>query len=351
MRRTAIFRDDLFLEHIPGFGHVESPERLRAIYEALDRSPGRDAFLYPAWAPAAPEILALNHTRPYIRRVAETAGRNFTSLDPDTMTSERSFEAACLAAGAAVHGVDLMLRGEAENGFALVRPPGHHAEKDRAMGFCLFNNIAIAARYALLQPTIERVLVVDWDLHHGNGTQHAFYDSDRVFYFSTHLYPYYPGSGALPEAGTGRGEGYTLNLPLPPGQGDLAYARIFRDLLIPVARAYRPDLILVSAGFDIGAGDPLGGMAVSAAGFGYLTRLLVELAGELCRGRLLMLLEGGYHLQGLRDGVLAVLDGLAGSSHLTPGLPAAALAAMERPDIEVPMLAAALNLAKTYWDV
>jgi len=170
MGGTAIFRDDIFLEHIPAFGHVESPDRLRVIYEALDQAPGRQAFQFPAFTPASFETLALNHGKNYIKQVAATAGRNFTSLDPDTMTSECSYDAACLAAGAVTGGVDLILRGETENGFALVRPPGHHAEADRAMGFCLFNNIAIGARHALRQPGIERVLVVDWDLHHGNGT-------------------------------------------------------------------------------------------------------------------------------------------------------------------------------------
>ena len=347
MAATAVFRHDLFLEHDPGYGHPESPERLRVIYQALDRPEAQTGLIFPDFAPATTAELALNHTLPHIERVAATVGKSYAMLDPDTVTSPRSYEAACLAAGAAIAGARLIMSGAAKNGFALVRPPGHHAECDHTSGFCLFNNIAIAARYAMDELGARRVLIVDWDLHHGNGTQHSFYDTDRVLYFSTHQYPYFPGSGALHEVGQGAGEGYTVNVPLPGGQDDRAFARIFRELLSPVARQFKPDLILVSAGFDIYQGDPLGSMAVTTDGFAYLTRLLMSLAAELCQDRLLLVLEGGYHLTGERDGVMAVLAELAGRSILGPDL-------VKELDTATPPLAAldnARNIAKKHWNL
>jgi len=227
-----------------------------------------------------------------------------------------SYDAALLAAGTGLRGLDLLFAGEIDNGFSLVRPPGHHAENGKAMGFCLFNNIAVAARYAINNLDVERVLLVDWDLHHGNGTQHAFYESDKVLYFSTHQYPYYPGTGAPTESGAGRGVGFTLNVALPAGVGDAAYAAVFNELLIPVARQYRPQLILLSAGYDIHQNDPLGGMGVTNTGLAYLSRVLVELAQELCDGRLFAFLEGGYDLDGLRDGVVATLGEMTSESTL-----------------------------------
>jgi acetoin utilization deacetylase AcuC-like enzyme len=345
MPKTAIFMDDLFLEHRPGPGHPEGPERLTGLYQALKDPALRDHFLFPSFPPADRELLALNHTPAHIDRVAATAGKAFEVLDPDTMTSPRSYEAACLAAGAGVEGVRLLLTGQIDNGFALVRPPGHHAEPSRTSGFCLFNNIAIAARYALARQGLSRVLIVDWDLHHGNGTQHAFEETDQVLYFSTHQYPYFPGTGSLPETGTGRGEGFTINIPLHGGQGDGDYARLFNELLVPVTRQYRPELILVSAGFDTYGGDPLGTMQVTPDGFAYMTRVLRELAAELCGGRLLLLLEGGYALQGLKAGVLAVLSELRGASGL-PESRARELATAAEP---LPPLDHARQMQKNYW--
>ena len=312
MSGTAIMKSELFLEHDPGFSHVESPDRLISIYNGLAEYEEMDCFVFPELTPAENSQLELVHTPDHVNRIAETADQGFVSLDPDTGASSRSYEAAALAAGAVVQGTRMVVDGEVDNVFALVRPPGHHAEADRAMGFCLFNNVAVAAAYALEELGLNRVLIVDWDLHHGNGTQHSFYDTDQVLYFSTHMYPYYPGSGALQELGSGSGEGYTVNVPLSGGVNDEAYAAIFNDLLAPIARQYKPEMIMVSAGYDIYVADPLGTMAVTAAGFAYMTRILKGLAAELCGGRLLLTLEGGYNLEGLREGVLATLGELAG---------------------------------------
>ncbi len=312
MRRTAVYRDELFLEHDPGFGHVESPDRLRVINEELDKGETGQNLVYPAFDPASLETISLNHSTGLVQRVAATAGQPHDYLDADTQTSARSFDAACLAVGALTDGMQRIADREIDNAFCLVRPPGHHAEHDRAMGFCLFNNVAIAAKWSREHLGMERIFIVDWDLHHGNGTQHSFYDTDSVFYCSTHQYPYYPGTGAVGEAGRGEGEGYTLNIPLPGGQGDFEYALIFDRLVAPVARQYKPRFILVSCGFDIYGGDPLGGMQVTPSGFAALTRIMQNLADEVCEGRLLITLEGGYNLTGMKDGALAVLSELCG---------------------------------------
>lgn len=312
MRRTAVYRNDLFLEHQPGFNHVESPDRLRVIYDELDRMETWPGLVYPQFETASPEVIGLNHSPRLIKRVAETAGRRSDFLDADTWTSPKSYEAACLAVGAVIDGIQRIAAGEVDNAFCLVRPPGHHAEGDRAMGFCLFNNIAVGAKWALTRLDLERIVILDWDLHHGNGTQRSFYDTDEVLYCSTHQYPYYPGTGALLETGEGRGEGFTLNVPLPGGQDDHDFIRIFRELFVPVIRRYRPQLILVSCGFDIYQGDPLGTMRVTPAGFAHMTRIILNLAQELCDRRLLITLEGGYNLTGMRDGAIAVLAELCG---------------------------------------
>jgi acetoin utilization deacetylase AcuC-like enzyme len=343
MSETVILKDDLFLEHIPDFNHVECPDRLEVIYGALSNR--EEDFLTPECVPATTAMLEMVHTPEHVAMVAETAGKSFSSLDPDTQTSPRSYDAACLAAGAVVQGVDMVVAGEAANGFALVRPPGHHAEAHKAMGFCLFNNVAVAARHAIENLGLQRVLVVDWDLHHGNGTQHIFYDCAEVFYISTHAFPYYPGTGSMMETGTGSGEGFTLNIPLPGSQDDRAFGQVFKQVIVPVARQYKPQLIIVSAGFDIYQGDPLGTMAVSASGFGYLARILKELAEEVCQGKILFSLEGGYNLNGLRDGVMAVLAELSGNDALAPE----SIAVMSGEGREQLIIDQVLDIAKNYW--
>ena len=349
MRRTAVYRDDLFLEHRPGFDHVESPDRLVVIYDELDRPGTGKNLVYPRFSPAAPEIIGLNHSPALIKRLAETAGRNHDFLDADTQTSARSYDAACLAAGALIDGMRRIVAGEVDNCFCLVRPPGHHAERNRAMGFCLFNNVAIAAAWALAELGMERILILDWDIHHGNGTQNSFYKSNKVLYFSTHQFPFYPGTGALIETGEGEGEGFTLNVPLPGGQGDQDFRDIFTELLVPVTRQYRPQFILVSCGFDIYGGDPLGTMRVTPAGFAWMTRIVQQLAAEMCQGRLLVTLEGGYNLTGMRDGSLAVLTALCGEK-LAAGFPDYLEEGGATPPGDQPWyLKQAIALAKSYW--
>lgn len=314
MRKTAIFKSDLFLMHDTGQNHPERIDRLRVIYNYLDRPEIKQKFIFPSFYAADIEHLSRNHDQNLVERVAATAGKPNDFLDQDTVTSAKSFDAACHAAGSVMTGIDLLVNQEIDNGFALVRPPGHHAEKDRSMGFCLFNNVAVAARYAKEKYQMDRILIVDWDLHHGNGTQFAFYDSPEVLYLSTHQHPYYPGTGSLDEVGVSDGEGFTINIPLPGGLEDRDYAAIFNDVVMPVGRDFKPQLILVSAGFDIYKGDPLGSMSVGPAGFAYMTRLLVQLAEEMCDGKILITLEGGYNLKGQRDGALAVLSELLGST-------------------------------------
>jgi len=332
--KTAILKSDVFLAHDPGFSHVENPSRLEVVYDGLNSFAGMGDILFPEPTPATRADLLRVHSPAHVDRIAATAGKAYEVLDADTCTSARSYEAAVLAAGAVVGAARLVAAGEVENGFALVRPPGHHAEKDYAKGFCLFNNVAVAAAYALSELGLKRVMIVDWDLHHGNGSQNSFYQTDQVLYFSTHMYPYYPGSGALQELGSGRGKGYNVNVPLSGGMNDIAYASIFNEVLAPIARQYQPEMIMVSAGYDIYYGDPLGTMAVTEVGFAYLTRVVKNLAAELCNGRLLLTLEGGYSLTGLRDGVLASLGELAdipGSPELVGKIAALAEAGFGRP--------------------
>lgn len=310
--KTGVVTDPIFMEHNPGPYHPESPERLRTLYEMLEDEDLAGGFLRVRPRAASREDLERVHEPRYIDRVAATAGQSRVSLDPDTQTSPRSYEAALMAAGGCLEAVDRIMAGEIHNAFAMVRPPGHHAESSRAMGFCLFNNVAVAARYAQARHGLKRVMILDWDLHHGNGTQWTFYEDPTVLYGSTHQYPYYPGSGSYGEIGRGAGIGYTVNVPLSVGHGDSEYLGIYRRVFSAIGRVFRPELLIVSAGFDIYHGDPLGGMAVSPSGFGILTRVLLDMAREVCSGRLLVALEGGYDLEGLRQGAKAVLMELMG---------------------------------------
>jgi acetoin utilization deacetylase AcuC-like enzyme len=323
--QTGIVKDRRFMEHNMGAFHVETPQRLEVIYRMIEERI-KFTFLDIEPRPASEEELGLIHTTPYIQSIKSTSGKERVHLDPDTSTSARSWEVACLAAGGVLKAADLIMEGEIRNGF--VRPPGHPAEASRAMGFCLFNNIAIGAAYLVRKHGLKRILVADWDLHHGNGTQHSFYDHRDVLYFSTHQYPHYPGTGHWSEIGTGEGEGFTVNVPLRAGKTDGDYVHIFRSILRPIASQYEPEFILVSAGFDIYEGDPLGGMNISSRGFGALASELMDLAADLSRKRILLALEGGYNLQGLQDGVEQVLHSLSGEA-AEPAIEPTAASALE----------------------
>lgn len=314
MNKTGIVRDDRYLDHRPSAFHPESPERLEAIYAMLDEPDMADRFLKVPARPADRDDLLRVHASVYVDRIAATEGNAQCVLDPDTFTSPGSYRAALLAAGGFCRAISMVVSGELHNAFALVRPPGHHAERNRAMGFCLFNNMAIGATYAQKHHHRERILIADWDLHHGNGTQHTFENDPSVLFFSTHQYPYYPGSGAFTEAGKAHGQGFTVNVPLSAGHGDGEYIAIFENILKPIALEFHPDLILVSAGFDNHTDDPLGGMLLTPEGFAGLTRSLMAIADICCEGKMVLTLEGGYHLKGLKDSVKAVLLELSGAS-------------------------------------
>ncbi|RPJ01251.1 MAG: histone deacetylase, partial [Deltaproteobacteria bacterium] len=240
--------------------------------------------------------------------------KNQVRFDPDTVTSPKTYQAAWMAAGGVMEAIRAVLAGEVQNAFALIRPPGHHARRDRAMGFCIFNNLAIGARYAITHHGLKRVMIVDWDLHHGNGIQEIFYPDPDVLYVSLHRYPYYPWTGGAEEVGEGPGRGFNINVPLDMGCSDSAYSNIFRHLLFPVARRFKPEIILVAAGFDIHHNDPLRSMNVTETGLARMTQLLMEMADVLCRKRLILALEGGYNSEALRDSVAVVLWELAGRS-------------------------------------
>jgi len=319
MGRTAIVRDNRFLDHRTGDYHPENHKRLEVIYSMLDESDMAGRFSSIETRAATRRELLAVHNEEHLNLIESTSGKKSFSLDPDTPTSAGSYEAALYAAGGLCSAVEAVAEGSVENAFALVRPPGHHAERDYAKGFCLFNNIAIGARYAQEIHHVKRILVVDWDLHHGNGTQHSFEDDPSILYFSTHQYPYYPGTGAFDQAGKGQGEGFTVNVPLSIGHGDGEYMGIFEKILKPIALEFDPDLILVSAGFDIYEDDPLGGMTVTTNGFAGLTRSLLNIGKACCDGKIVITLEGGYNLEGLRRSVKAVLKELAGLSETDMG--------------------------------
>jgi acetoin utilization deacetylase AcuC-like enzyme len=313
MGRTGFVYHPQYLEHDMGAGHPESPDRLRAIVARLERSGVFSRLVRIEPFPASDEWITQVHTVSYVetlKRRAPTSGR--VSLDPDTSMSSGSLAAAYLAAGGAIAAADAIVAGSVEHAFCAVRPPGHHAERDRAMGFCLFNNVAIAARYLQRRHAMARVLIVDWDVHHGNGTQHTFDNDPSVLFFSTHQYPFYPGTGRATETGDGRGAGATINVPMNVGEGDDTYREVFQKVLLPAADAFQPDFVIVSAGFDAHKDDPLASMGLTEEGYADLTRMVVSIARRHSRGRLLSCLEGGYNLQALSASVerhlLALLD-------------------------------------------
>jgi acetoin utilization deacetylase AcuC-like enzyme len=307
---TGFFTDDLFLEHLTGT-HPERPERISSARTKLEQQSYFGSLKQFPKRFATDEELRLVHPQDHITRVENMSQRGGGMLDADTVVSRRSAEAARLAVGAGLQAVDALVRGEAERAFLLVRPPGHHALADRAMGFCLFSNIAVCARYAQ-QQGFAKVAIVDWDVHHGNGTEAIVYDDPTVLFTSIHQYPFYPGTGAASDTGRGAGEGATLNVPMAAGSSDADYERQFRDRIIPALERFQPDILLISAGFDAHRADPLGGMHLSTEVFARLTAMVTTVANAQCNGRVISMLEGGYDLTALADAVeahVAVLKG------------------------------------------
>jgi acetoin utilization deacetylase AcuC-like enzyme len=325
-RVVAVVEDPRYREHDGPPGHPERPDRLVAVGEALE---ARRAALTAISAREADDSeLRRIHGARHLAHIAEATRLAPVRLDADTYANAHSERVARLAAGGAIDLVRAVASGRAHAGIAAVRPPGHHAEASQAMGFCLFNNVAVAARAVQAELGVGKVLVIDWDVHHGNGTQHSFEDDPSVLYFSTHQFPHYPGTGDWHEIGSGRGEGATVNVPMPAACGDAEYLAVFERVLAPIARHFAPELILVSAGFDAHRDDPLASMDVSAAGYYGMAARARALADELCGGRIACVLEGGYAMSGLREGVAALVEALAAPA--TPATPEQAVASSSR---------------------
>lgn len=310
MARTAFYYHPEFLAHQAGVDHPECPDRLEAIMAGLEREGLLDQLGVRQPSPAAVQSLTRIHTPEHVEHLARLSslGR-LVAIGPDTGLSPATYGAACLAVGAVEEAIDAVAAGEADNAFCAVRPPGHHAERDQAMGFCYFNNVAIGARHVQERHGFARVAIIDWDVHHGNGTQHSFEEDPSVFFFSIHQFgPYfYPGTGAYNEQGKGPGLGYTVNAPMPPGANDADYLRVFRQVLRPAIDRFQPDFILLSAGFDAHQADPLGELELSTDGFAQLTGEVRSMAQDHCQGRLVSLLEGGYDLDATAASVAAHL--------------------------------------------
>jgi acetoin utilization deacetylase AcuC-like enzyme len=306
VKRTAVVVDKEYLKHVPGDAHPERPERIGALLDLAADLDREQFVLVPPRSARRAEVEQI-HDSDHVRLVESTSTVNRYALDGDTITCRDSFGVALLAAGGFLTVLDSIAAKESENGFALVRPPGHHALPNRAMGFCLFNTMAIGAEYLKRSHGAKKIMIVDWDVHHGNGTQDAFYHDPAVLFLSTHQYPYYPGTGAVNEVGAGAGEGFTINVPLPAGCADRQYLQAFQDVVIAAAEKFCPEWVLVSAGFDPHQRDPLGGMGVTEQGFGVMARTLLDLASKFADGRIAFLLEGGYDLAGLRNSTAAVL--------------------------------------------
>ncbi len=309
--RLFFYYHPLFLKHLEGVHHPENPHRLEVILEYLK--------LRGVWEkvtriqPVAADLswVETNHAKTYVDYVRQSCEEPLHTLDGgDTLVTPDSFRAAELAVGAALQAVDALLTGKAAGAFCALRPPGHHAEYDRAMGFCLFNNVAIAARYALEKHGLDRVFILDWDVHHGNGTQHSFESSPEVFYCSLHQWPLFPGTGSSDETGSGAGTGFTMNFPLPAGTGEAEYLRILQEKILPVVRDFKPQLFIISAGFDAHRDDPLAGMELSTTTFGEMTRMVRRELDPLAGVKILSVLEGGYHLTALAESVFEHLRAL-----------------------------------------
>jgi acetoin utilization deacetylase AcuC-like enzyme len=342
-----VISDPVFDQHLEGIFHMESRKRTRALASILANDPFADRVIPVQPRAATEQELAWIHRPEHIAKIAKTEGKRLTYLDPDTQTTPQSYAIARLAAGSVFNLIDAVYNDPLHrSGIACIRPPGHHAEPDRAMGFCLFNNVALGAAYLKHRYGAKRILIVDVDIHHGNGIQNAFYDSPEVLYFSTHQFPCYPGTGKLAEIGTGAGKGFTINVPLPKGREDKDYAAVLHFLLTPVAEQFQPDMILVALGFDLYAQDPLGQMNVTPDGYALITHMLKQLAKKVCSGRIIFVLEGGYSIRGIRECGLRVLQELVDLPTLSPEK--IRRMTPEKPG-SVPELKKAMDLHRTFW--
>ena len=315
MKSTAFLYDEAFLAHETGPDHPECPERLISVLQRLGDSGTLEKLRLTAPAPASRDSIERLHSPTHVDHVAQLSDQGgLVAATPDTVASPNTYRAALLAAGAVQTAVRMVAEGDVPNAFCAVRPPGHHAEQSRPMGFCFFNNVAVGARYAQENCGLKRIAIVDWDVHHGNGTQHLFEEDPSVLFFSIHQYPHYPGTGGSNETGFGPGAGLTVNVPVPAGVGDAEYAEIFRNRLKPAIERFEPDLILISAGFDAHQGDPLGSIHLTDDGFALLTEQVMEMALAHCDGRLVSVLEGGYALDLTAGAVQAHIQKLLNSS-------------------------------------
>jgi acetoin utilization deacetylase AcuC-like enzyme len=309
MQVGLVYHPD-YLRHDAGQHHPEHAGRLESVIQALESSPTLRPMVNLDITHDAEAWVARVHQRDHIRVVEAASQQGRAALDPDTIVCSDSYAVALKAVAGTLAAADAVMSGEISQAFCALRPPGHHAEAHRPMGFCLFNNVAILARYLQQQHGLDNILIIDWDVHHGNGTQHIFEDDSSVFYISTHQYPFYPGTGAVTETGSGRGEGFTMNVPLPSGSGDDVYIDVFEQHLLPRALAYRPDFVLISAGFDAHYADPLAHMQVSEKGYRRMTEVVKEIAAACCNQRLISVLEGGYNLPALGRSVATHVETL-----------------------------------------
>jgi len=311
---TGLLYDPIYLEHDTGFGHPERSDRLTAVMQYLEKQPFFEDITRISPRPAESEWIQQIHAPEYIDRAAAACRKHYAHLDVlDVAISPKSYDIALLAAGGALELGDRVMSGALDNAFGLVRPPGHHAEHEMALGFCLFNNIAILARYLQKKHGLEKILILDWDVHHGNGTQHTFEEDPSVFYVSLHQYPFYPGTGAASETGLSRGGGATLNCPMPAGSDDADYKQAFTDRILPAVNAFKPEIVLLSAGFDAHAADPLAQINLTTGCYGWMTERMMEIADRHANGRLIAMLEGGYDLNALAQCVGTHMSVLSGS--------------------------------------
>ncbi len=315
MNKTAFLYDDIYLGHDTGYGHPERPERLIAIINKLKSASYYDDLIQVK--PILPNIsyIELIHSKDYIKRVMKEIEQGTQFLDSmDTVVCPHSYDIALKAVGGGLNMCDTIMSQEAMNGFLAVRPPGHHAEYDYAAGFCIFNNIAIAAKYLQAKHNIDKIAIVDWDVHHGNGTQHSFEYDNSVFYVSLHQFPHYPGTGSHTEQGVGIGKGYTLNIPMRSGSGDSEYLTAFKEVIVPALDNFKPEIILISAGFDAHQSDPLSGIRLSSDMYYQFTAMLMEVAANHSKERVMAFLEGGYNLNALAEGVHNVMRAFTGNN-------------------------------------